>query len=136
MNHNTISLLTILPQRAIFQYAETTDSFWYLISMGVPANDDGLDPARYQAGDVLADDGLPEHCASEDVTDGAVGRTPHLLQLELFHAILIWRDGGALDAHVVALDCLRRLNRHPVVCCISVLHTEVIALQEETETIV
>lgn len=107
----------------------------YLISVGVSANDDGLDPARHQAGDVLADDGLPEHRASQDVTDGAVRRTPHLLKLELLHAILIWRDGGALDAHVVTPDCLCRLNRHPVVCCISVLHTEVIALQEETKRI-
>lgn len=99
--------------------------------MGVPADDDGLDPAGHQAGDVLADDGLPEHRASQDVADGAVGRTPHLLELELLHAILIWRNCGALDAHAVPLDRLRRLHRHPVVCRISVLHTEVIASREE-----
>lgn len=108
----------------------------YLISMGVPANDDGLDPARHQAGDVLADDGFPEHRASEDVTDGAIGRSPHLFKHELLHALLIWCDGGTLDAHVVSPDCLGRLNRHPVICCISVLHTQVIALQEETKKIV
>lgn len=96
--------------------------------MGMPANDDGLNPAGHQAGDVLADDGFPEHRASEDVTDGAVGRSPHLLKLELLHTFLIWCYGGALDAHVVSPDCLGRLNRHLVICCISVLHTEVIAL--------
>lgn len=103
--------------------------------MGVPANDDGFDPAGHQPGDVLTDDRLPEHCAAEDVTDGAVGRAPHLLKLELLHSLLIRRDRGALDAHVVTTDCLRRLNRHPVICCISVLHTKVITLQEERESL-
>lgn len=103
--------------------------------MGVPANDDGLGPARHQARDVLAQDGPSEHCASQDVTDGAVGRTPHLLQLELLHALLVWCDGGALDAHVVTADSLRRLNCDLVVCCISVLHTEVIAVQGEIKRI-
>lgn len=51
----------------------------YLVSVGVPADDDGFDPAGHQAGDVLTDDGLPEHGASQDVTDGPVGRAPHLL---------------------------------------------------------
>ena len=47
------------------------------------ANDDGLLPAGDDAGDVLTEDGLPEHSASQDVTDRAVGGTPHLLQVEL-----------------------------------------------------
>lgn len=96
--------------------------------MGVSANDDGLDPAGHQAGNILADDGFPEHRASKDVTDGAVGRSPHLLQLELLHTLLIWCDGCALDAYIELSDCLGRLNRHLVICRISVLHTEVIAM--------
>lgn len=51
----------------------------YLVSVSMPADDDGFDPAGHQAGDVLTDDGLPEHGASQDVTDGPVGRAPHLL---------------------------------------------------------
>ncbi len=47
------------------------------------ANDDGFLPARHKARNVVADDGFPEHCATEDVTDGAVGRLPHLLEVEL-----------------------------------------------------
>ncbi|KAG7255447.1 hypothetical protein CRUP_030265 [Coryphaenoides rupestris] len=42
-----------------------------------------------------------------------LGRAPHLLQLELVHAILVRRDGGALDAHAVALHGGCRLHRHP-----------------------
>lgn len=43
---------------------------------------DGLCPARDQARDVPADDGLSENCPAQDVPDGAVGALPHLLQLE------------------------------------------------------
>lgn len=105
----------------------------YLIAMGMPANDNGLDPARHQAGNVLADDGFPEHCASEDVTDGAIGRSPHLLKLEFLHTLLIWCDGGTLDANVVLSDCLGGFYRHLVICCVSVLHTQVKALQEQAK---
>ena len=33
------------------------------------------------------------------VSDGAVGRQPHLLELELLHALLIWGDSCALDTN-------------------------------------
>ncbi len=48
-------------------------------------------------------------------TYGAIGRAPHLLQLELFDARLVRRDGRALDADVVLEDRLGRLDRHPVI---------------------
>ena len=51
--------------------------------MSVPADGDGLGPARHKAWDVLADDGLPENSPPEDVPDGSIGTLPHLLQLEL-----------------------------------------------------
>ncbi len=65
--------------------------------------------------DILADDGLPEHCSSEDVPDGPVGRPPHLLELELLDPGLVGGDGRALDAHVVLLDRLCAVNSHLVV---------------------
>lgn len=58
----------------------------HLVAVGMPADGDGLGPARHQAGDVLADDGLSEDCPPQDVSDGAVGALPHLLQLELWGA--------------------------------------------------
>lgn len=103
------------------------DKHQYLVPVGVPADDDGLGPARHQAGDVLADDGLPEHGASQDVTDGAVGRPPHLLEVELLHAFLVRRDGGTLDAHAVFLHRFGRLHGDLVVCGVSVLDAQVIA---------
>lgn len=106
----------------------------YLVSVCVPADDDGLHPARHQTGDVATDDRLPEHGASKDVPDGSIWRTPHLLQLELLHTLLVWCDGGTLDAYVVTPNCFCCLNGHLVVCCISVLHAKIKALQEERDT--
>ena len=39
----------------------------------------------HHPGHILANDGLPEHGPPKDVTDGAIRRLPHLLQLELCH---------------------------------------------------
>lgn len=56
----------------------------HLVAVGMSADGDGLGPAGHQAGDVLADDGLPEDRPPQDVSDSAVGALPHLLQLELW----------------------------------------------------
>ena len=55
-----------------------------LVAVGMPANGDGLGPARDETRDVLTDDGLPEDSSPEDVPDGSIGALPHLLQLELY----------------------------------------------------
>jgi hypothetical protein len=56
----------------------------HLVSMSVTANDDWFRPGGNQTGNVFANDGFPEDSAAEDVTDGAIGRLPHLLQFELY----------------------------------------------------
>ena len=48
-------------------------------------------------------------------TYGAIGRSPHLLQLEFFYALLVWRDGRALDADIVLENCLGRLDRYLII---------------------
>lgn len=95
--------------------------------MCVPANYYRLDPAWNQAGNVFADNSLSEHSATQDVPDCSVGRAPHLLELELLHALLIRSDGGTLDANIVAPHSLCCLYRHLVVGGITVLHSQVIA---------
>ena len=98
----------------------------YLITESVTSHNDGLLPARHKQRDVLADDGLSEYRAAEDVSDRAVGTQPHLLQVEFGDARLVWRDGGALDAHVVLLDGLGRFNCHFVIGGVSVWQTQVV----------
>lgn len=55
----------------------------YLIGMGMTAYHYRLSPAGHQPRNVLTDDGLPEHRATEDIPDCAVGRFPHLFQFKL-----------------------------------------------------
>jgi len=100
-----------------------------LVAECVARHDDGVGPARHEARDVFADDGLSEDDSAQDVADGAVGRLPHLLELEFLHTLLIGGDGGALDAHVVLLDCVCAVHGHLVVSAVSVLHAQVILLQ-------
>jgi len=116
-----------------------------LIAERVAADDDGLDPSWDGSRDALKDDWLAEDGAAEDVADlgtrekatsgrgrirgerrkpvlwpprcayGAIGRAPHLLQLEFFHALLVRRDGRALDANIVLENRLGRLDRYLIV---------------------
>ena len=71
--------------------------------MRVTANNDGFRPAVDQSWNVLAEDWLAENGATENVTDRAVGRTPHLLQAELLDTGLVRGDCRAFDGYVVLL---------------------------------
>lgn len=102
--------------------------------MCVPADDNRLNPAWNQAGNVFADNSFSEHSATKDVPDCPVRRSPHLLKLELLHAVLVGRDGGALDADVVASHCLCGVYCHLVISGITVLHSQIItAIQREIQ---
>src|SRR5690606_34275298 len=100
-----------------------------LVAEGMTPDDDRLRPARHQPRDVLADDGLAEDDAAEDVTDGAVRRLPHLLEAEFLHPRFIRRDGGAFYADAVLLDGVRRVDRDLVVGAVPVLDAEVVVLE-------
>ena len=47
-------------------------------------------------------------------TYGGIWRTPHLFEVELFHACFVWSDGRAFDTDVVLEDRLCGLDRHLV----------------------
>lgn len=56
----------------------------HLVSVRVTADNDGFGPGSDEARNVFANNGLPEDGTAEDITDGAIGRLPHLLQFELY----------------------------------------------------
>src|SRR5690606_7860932 len=84
-----------------------------LIAKGVAADHDRLRPARHEARNVAADDRLTEDGAAQNVANRAIGRLPHLLQLEFLDARLIWRDRRAFHADAIFLDRLGALDRYP-----------------------
>ena len=74
----------------------------------------------------LTQDGLAEHCSSQNVTDRAVGRQPHLLELELLDAFFVGGDGGALDGHVMLQGGVGRVDRDLVVRLIAIRESEIV----------
>ena len=97
------------------------------------ADDDGLGPAGHEAGDVIDDDRFSEDGATNDVSDGTVGRLPHLLEVELGDASLVRRDRGALDADLAGLDGVSGVDGHLIVCGVTVLHAEIEVLDVEIQ---
>ena len=104
-----------------------------LVAEGVAADDDGLGPAGHEARHVLADDRLAEDDAAEDVADRAVGRLPHLLELEFFDARFVGRDGRAFDADAVLLDRVGGVDGDLVVGRVAVLDAEVEVFEVDVE---
>lgn len=78
-----------------------TSAVAHLVTKRMTADDNGVDPAWYWAGDALEHDGLAEDGTTQNVADGAIRALPHLLELELLHTRLIGGNGRALDTHAV-----------------------------------
>lgn len=70
------------------------------------------------------------------VPDSAVGRKPHLLQVEFLNTRLIGGNGGALHADGVLLDSLSSVKRDLIVGLITVQNTLVPYQQPFTAIIV
>ena len=104
-----------------------------LVTERVPADDDRLRPARHQSRHVLDDDRRAEDRAAQDVSDGAVGRQPHLLEVELLDARFVGGDGRALDADPVLLDRVRGVDGHLVVGLVAVLDAEVVVVEVDVQ---
>ena len=97
-----------------------------LVAIGVTSDDNRLSPALDEAGNVFDDDRLTEYSTVENVADGAVGRLPHLFEVELFDAGLVGGDGSALDAYLVLLHGVGGVNSDLIVGCITVLHAQIV----------
>src|SRR6185437_6097835 len=104
-----------------------------LIAIRMTPDDDRFRPAWDKARHVLADDGLAEDDAAQDVADRSVGRLPHLLELEFRDAGLVGRDGGAFDADADALDRFGGIDGHLVRGRIAMLDPEIVIFQLDVE---
>jgi hypothetical protein len=87
------------------------------------ANHNWVHPSWYWLGNTVQDDGLTEHSSAENITDlcylvrnwgqfsscdtyRAVWALPHLLEFELLHTSLVWRDRCTLDANFMLQDSI------------------------------
>jgi hypothetical protein len=74
----------------------------------------------HQAGHVLDDDRFAEDDAAQDVADRAVGRLPHLLELEFLDARFVGGDRGALHGNAVLLGRVGGIDGDLVVGLVAV----------------
>jgi hypothetical protein len=63
------------------------------------------------------------------VANGAIGRQPHFLELELLDSLLIRRDSRALDTNRVLFDSLGSIESDLVVGLITVGQTKIVVLE-------
>jgi hypothetical protein len=120
-------------------YGEFSFSFGYeigcaiLITEGMATDADGGCPVGNQAWYIGANNGLTKNGAIENVTDGAVGTFPHLLEAEFFYPCFIGCDGRALDANPILPDGIGGIYGHLIVGGIAVFHAEVIIFYVEVQ---
>lgn len=104
-----------------------------LVTESVSSDNDRLLPLRNKSRNVLAQDGFSENGTSKIVSDGSVGRLPHLLELEFLNSGLIRSDGGTLDSDLAFLDGLSSIEGDLVVSLVSVFHTQIEVLNGEVK---
>ena len=98
------------------------------VAVGVAGDGDGLFPAGHHRLHTGNEDGGAEHRAVQRRTDGGVGGLPELLEAVLLLPLIVGGDGGALHAHVQALDGLRRLPGHGILRPVPVGQGQVVVL--------
>ena len=92
--------------------------------------DNGFYPSAHKPGYIFPDNSFPEDSATQDISDGAIWRFPHLFQLELLHSLLIGGDGGTLDTNVVPLNSFCSVLGDLVIGGIAILYAQIVAGRE------
>ena len=104
-----------------------------LVAESVTRDDYRPIPVGHDARHILADDGLPENRAVENIADGTVGAAPHLLQVEFLDASFVRGDGRAFHCYAVLSRGVGRVDRDLVVGLVSRLDPEIVVFQLDIE---
>ena len=97
------------------------------------SNHNWLRPTRNKFWNVLANDWLTENDTIQNVANSAVGRLPHLLQVEFFYTGFIWCDCCAFHANTVLQNGMCRVNRYLIVRCVTIFDAQVVVLKIDVE---
>ena len=100
-----------------------------LIAEPVTRDHHRLVPMRHQARHVRANNRFAKNSAVENIANGAVGRLPHLLEIEFLDARFIRRNRCALHGDTVLLGRHRRIDRHLIVGRIAMFHAQIVVLK-------
>ena len=100
-------------------------SGFILITKSVSTNNNGCLPAWHKLGDVGNHDGGSKDSATNDVSNGSVGGSPHLLEAKFSDTSFVGGDSGALDTNLAGLDGFCGLDSDLIVSGITVLDAEI-----------
>ena len=99
-----------------------------LVTISMSTNNNRVGPSGNQTRDIFDNNSLTEDSSVEDVTDGAVGGLPHLLEGELLDTALIRGDGGALNTNLVLEHSVGAVNSDLIVGGVTVLDGQIIVV--------
>lgn len=97
------------------------------------ADDDWLGPVLDKSWNVLDNDGFSEDGSVKIVSNGSIGRFPHLFEFEFFDSGFVGGDSGALDSDFAFFDGLGGIKGDFVVGFVSIFHAEIKVLDIEVE---
>ena len=131
LDHRAVLAVELDGQLALAGHLEVGGAV--LVAEGVAADDDRLRPAGTRRGTFLQMIGSRKMTPPRMLRIVPLGDFHISLRLELLHARLVGRDGGALDADAVLLDGLGGIDRDLVVGGVAVLDAEVVVVEVDVE---
>ena len=97
------------------------------------ADDDWLGPVGYKSWNILDDDGFSEDGSIKIVSNGSIGRFPHLFEFKFFYSGFVGSDGGALDSDFAFFDGYGSIKGDFVISFVSIFDSKIKVLYVEVE---
>ncbi len=75
--------------------------------------------------------GVRKHRSVEQSAQRPVGTFPHPAEVVFLHALGVWRDRGALDAHTVPRNGPGRVHGHLIFRCLPLQKAQIVVLRAQ-----
>ena len=100
-----------------------------LVTKSMTPDHNRMGPARHQPRHVGTEDRFPENRPAQNVPDGAIGRAPHLFEVEFLDPLFIGGDGGTFHADPMFKDGMGRIDGDLIVGLIAFFDAEIVISQ-------
>ena len=101
------------------------------VAVGMAGNGDGRFPGAYHRVDVFHHDGCAKYRSVEQSAQRPVGTFPHPAEVVFLHALGVWRDCGALDAHTVPRNGPGRVHGHLIFRRLPLQKAQIVVLRAQ-----
>ena len=97
-----------------------------LITKSMTSNTDRGCPVGDQTRNIGAHNRFAKYRSSQNIPDGAIRASPHLLEAKFLYPFFIRGDGGTFDPNIILFDGLSGIHGDLIIGLIAVFHSEVI----------